>query len=973
MIHTRRYVGFLPGVLIVAIAFLALPELCAGVNFLPNHSFEMPDDRFYTLPQSWRPIENPPPASVVHLNRPELARTGRRCVMLHRTFLRCSQSVPVQANNKYVMSVYARVGLHEVLAGDEKVVLRAIGPGVDYYHESPRLTQRYRRFQMVIQPRRTGRVTFSIGAIGSAVMIDDVQVEPGEVAGKVAPQITAVEDPLPIAFNPFLSSEILNRDPSLLEQADAVIDGGESVDETKLRFLADACYNMRDDFRAGELYKTLKKNQSAASSGALIDRRLRQLEDVLARRRQRTDLHLRKVIAAHDVWQHPLPAAANQIYYYPWESLVYLTVVNADQRFVGKILTASITDLHANVVLRTQPFTLQSNAKSTTITIPLTGITPDKIPSRRYRLTVHEKGRPNTIVFAQSFGVIAFPHEPLMPIHEIGIRRDGALMINHQPFLMLGIWDSFFRRPFLQERLIEMASCGFNKGPGNPHAWHPSMYFFIAPQAGSYHQAGEPALPTNWAGHPNALGWFWWDEPFYMLREPEHSQYPDSWRKIHEMYRWLRLMKPFKPVMVNGLNRAEHFLPYIDATDIAMTEPYSVGRHGIMHSAQSVKQAIAQADHPVCPGVIFGVHGRPAVAAPVVRSEFYTAVLSGFKAFYWFSYDFEGYKQGPGASEEDYIATLAPLTWSAFRGLTREAKLLAPFILSRESSQLMTVSPPRTVTARLFRNGDQAVVIAVGTHCPQVLGKWRFARIENTTAHRGTWEAPTKTAPFIDRNELPASAGKAAHGIIAMEPVILHDNDTIRQQIRLEGSADKVVLRFTADDFAGDVWIRPSIIAATKQFDVSRLEKGRWHQLDISIKEANLAGKLLTGVYFDTDSPHVWWGPTLLVRRGGKPRVWFNQDTYRYALATEQMAQASYRPPDTEFNPPPPEDSPQVTIHLPEKLSIRGGRVLFEPAADPRISETAVTDRLGPGSARVYRLLLTATSAEQGRTDHQEF
>ena len=162
-----------------------------------------------------------------------------------------------------------------------------------------------------------------------------------------------------------------------------------------------------------------------------------------------------------------------------------------------------------------------------TLEIPLSGLRSDSEPVRNYEVTIC--GSDQSTVFASAFGVLEFPHESPAAIRDVRVRRDGTLLVNGAPWLMMGIWDSYFRKPYQYERLSEMASAGFNFGPGNTTVWHPSMYFLAGPRtAGNMHDAREPVLPANWANHPNMLGWFWWDEPFYMLRAGERKRHPGS-------------------------------------------------------------------------------------------------------------------------------------------------------------------------------------------------------------------------------------------------------------------------------------------------------------------------------------------------------------------------------------------------------------------------------------------------------------
>lgn len=937
-------------------------------NLLRNAGFELSNPLYPSVPAMWTPL-NPPPARLEFGRNPTQAHAGQRALRLAgQAFY---QSTSVEANEPYTFTAFARNGAPNSQEGDREggtaeLSLWVNGCGLDHVQQFP-LGENWQRFRLTVTPKGAGGAAVRVGVFRGAGWVDDVQFESGvEPTPFVAGTLDPADAALDVAVDPFQAADRWQRWPEASAELRALL-GRKRLsgkERSRLRNLGDHFLAVRDDWRALLAYERwLAVNDRSAERNEVEDR-VEALRSVL-RRRAEWLAQIAYVSANHVELQRAtqkdvnfpfvealeqrgaqshvpppfypnevaaasslLEAALDQVYYYPWESQAILTLF-AHGETPARRVELSITDLRRRqVAWRGEPTLLPLHGIAT-VPIPLHQLEINSLPERRYRLeAVGRDARGRGLGVARmDFGLLEFHVPPAPAIRTLRLREDGVLLINEQPFLPLGIWDSYWSiHQQLHDRLADMAAHGFNLGPASlPAVRHPYMLTFASPRV----EGERFELPAGWGQDPNLFGWHWWDEPFYQLDHPENLQ------RIRTVYRALRSLEPWRPVLINGLNEPRHYEPFARVGDIFAAEPYDVGLPGVEYYLAVADRARqqAKADHPIALWSIPGLWRHP--TPELVRAEAYTALLHGARGLYWYAYETDANPRPSKALQAlqwnsvNLAPVHAPLTWSSFRGLTAELRHLSAYVTSADQPLPVTVTPPQVIQAKVFRRGGKGVMVAVAEREPIALGKWEWREMDGVLAHRGQWGVPGRLPRFFASSDLPAEQSKALHGLVNLEPVTLAPGDVVEQEVWCAADVAWISLRPVVDGVVQTYWIHP-ILRDPVRWEADSLRKGQWVTVSFTADTPGLVGQKVVGFYFDNSGKPTWWGRTWMVR-DGKRRLWFDHGTFEWARRG--------RGP--------------VRLTVPAPLAGVRASVLFEPRL-ARASGNTIEDCFAPGSVHCY-------------------
>ena len=300
----------------------------------PNHWF-----------LGWVRAPTPYSQHVVAVDNPH-ARTGQGAVRLQKTAV--YQHVQLEADKTYTLSCYARY------AGGPRarMAIRTIGPRpMDRYTEVDLNGDEWTMVTDTLEPPETRSYPLGFYPAGSEmkVDVDDAQVRVGQATARKIKPARPHEHILPRFVDAYKSQKILRAHPDVfsrwarLMKAESL--GGAALDD--LIDVADLLLQMRDDYRGQQAYRKLShiKDMNPATR-TLVTQRLAMLEGHLRLRKEHEQTSA--WLPVHYPYMFPKPAGSpdqvkpfmwaqvkpsadwdttlDEAYYFPWQSLAYLTV-----------------------------------------------------------------------------------------------------------------------------------------------------------------------------------------------------------------------------------------------------------------------------------------------------------------------------------------------------------------------------------------------------------------------------------------------------------------------------------------------------------------------------------------------------------------------------------------------------------------------------------------------------------------------
>ena len=951
-------------------------------NLFKNPGFEERDQVANMLrPNHWRFLYPPTSYSqhVVAVDNPH-ARSGNGAVRLDSIGI--LQTVQLEAGKTYTLSCYARY------AGGPRgrMVIRTWGPRpMDRHTEVDLPGNEWTLVTDTLKPPKDQGYSLCFGTSinGMKVDVDDVQVRVGQATPREIEPTRPYEHVLPRFVDAYKSQEVLQAHPNVFRRwaylMEAELPAAVSLDDPM--DLADQLVQMRDDYRAQQVYRRLSQIKDLnLATRTLVGQRLSILEGRLRLRKAHEQafswlpnnypgFFAKPTSSLWNVpeplaWGHIKPspdwdATLDEAYYFPWQSLAYLTVHVKQTQPAQIPIRINLYDRRNGKLLDVSNHRIQTG-RPVTIPVPLVKAEQQSQPGAMYEIRLRgQRGQFSLPLRVFPIGIFTFLPPMLDEFKTVDVRDDGVLQVNGKPFVAMGWWDSYWSEGRMtRQRLLDQIIHGANMGPTHlPHVQHPAAAGAIGINKWTPQDLANVAdlkITQDVRNFKRSLYWFFRDEPFFIVPQAlggEHSKSDPGghFERFRQVNRYLRSADSGlpRPVMVDGLCKMYHYDPFAHVSDIYAVETYGLGLVGAQYGVRLIKEARRQAirrniDHPIALWHLPGMIGDE--TPYYLRAQSYAGMLEGAVGFFPFCYEFEGFHQGryrnvAGADDNRYIGRVNPLGYSAMRGLNAELRELAPYITSTAGYRDIDVHPPKAVQAKLFQHEDgSAVVVAVGAHETTIFGKWTWKSVADRQAHRGQWKQPTVLPGFCNAGDLPKNPQKGQHGLIWMKPIELQEGEKIVQEVLVTKPVDNIKLHVVVDEKDPGLWYwQHPRVWHTGSWQGDNLRQHRWQTVQIDAKSSDLCGRKTVGFYFDTDDPTaVLWGRTFRQDRHGKKHIWFDHQTFRYAQK--------------------PHNKPiQFKI---EGFEIRPGpvRVKFEPREVSMRSDRHWNDRMGFTNVHVYEL-----------------